>query len=832
MTALDDLLAVADDLHLRVVVFGGEALRPHGLRPWFERFGARGPQLVNMYGITETTVHVTYRPIEAADTERDVSPIGQPIPDLSMYILDPRLEPVPPGVPGELFVGGAGVARGYLNRQELTAERFLANPFGGGRLYRTGDRARRRADGEVEFLGRLDDQVKVRGFRIELGEIEAALAEHPAVAECIVRALEVAPGDTRLAAYVVPAASARGNDPESLRTEIQSKLEEKLPGYMVPASFVVIDALPLTSNGKLDVRSLPSPVWERDVAGEDVAPATETEKRLAAIWCEVLGVAEVGRDASFFNLGGHSLLAARVIAQVRERFQIKLSVRSIFEHPVLSAFAAHVDELVDTAQASTPPDSTVAQQEPVRDRRQYPLSANQQQLLFFDQRDSGSPVYNAGLAVAVTGPLDKDALEGALAGVVDRHEALRTVLVWRDGVAEQVVLDDWSFELPVVDLDTASAAGGRAELPDLLREHSRRPFALERELLLRATLFRLAEEEHVLLLQTHHIAVDAWSVEILFRDIAELYDAAVSGRAPQLPELPLQYRDFALWQRERLQGQELQDELLFWREALAGAPTFLPLATDRPRPRVERFEGAIHELALGPEVARAVIAASREEKRDALHVPPLRFRDPALPLHRPGRHLARGTVCQPWPDRVPAVGRFLRQHPRRESATRREPHLQRAPVAGPRNARPTCSITRSSPSRGSSTAVRPQRRAGVNPLFQVNFRVRVDPSPSLALTGTTTRRVPVEIGLARFDLALELHVHQEGILAEFNFNTDLFERESIERLAAGFVSLLTQALDRPATRLLEFQMPDDLLSVGATAPQAGPIRRSRARDGR
>ncbi len=383
----------------------------------------------------------------------------------------------------------------------------------------------------------------------------------------------------------------------------------------------------------------------------------------------------------------------------------------------------------------------------------------------------------------------------------------------------------------MVDLDTASAAGGRAELPDLLREHSRRPFALERELLLRATLFRLAEEEHVLLLQTHHIAVDAWSVEILFRDIAELYDAAVSGRAPQLPELPLQYRDFALWQRERLQGQELQDELLFWREALAGAPTFLPLATDRPRPRVERFEGAIHELALGPEVARAVIAASREE-----NVTPYMFllsvfatllyrytgQDDIL-LGGPFANRGRTEFQQ-------LVGFFANTL------------VVRARLAGNPTFSELLSRVRETTTdlldhqelsfEGIVDGVRPQRRAGVNPLFQVNFRVRVDPSPSLALTGTTTRRVPVEIGLARFDLALELHVHQEGILAEFNFNTDLFERESIERLSAGFVSLLTQALDRPATRLLEFQMPDDLLSVGAPAPQAGPIRRSRARDAR
>ena len=833
LTALDDLLAVSDDLRLRVVVFGGEALRPLALRPWFRRFGEGGPKLVNMYGITETTVHVTYRPIQAADSEREISPIGGPIPDLSLYVLDSRLEHVPPGVPGELFVGGAGVARGYLNRPELTTERFLPNPFGEGRLYRTGDRARRRADGEVEFLGRLDDQVKVRGFRIELGEIEAALAEHPAVGECIVRPVEVAPGDTRLASYVVPAPPARGRDPESLRTEIQSRVAEKLPGYMVPASLMLIEALPLTSNGKLDVRSLPSPVWEDngDRAGEDDAPTTETETRLAAIWCEVLGVAEVGRNASFFNLGGHSLLAARVIAQVREGFQIKPSVRSIFEHPTLSAFASHVDDLMDTAQASTSQESTVAQHEPVRDRNRYPLSANQQQLLFFDQLDRGSPVYNAGLAVAITGPLAHDALERALAGVVDRHEALRTAFVWRDGIAEQVVLGDWRFELPVVDLGATSAATAREELPLLLGEHARRPFALERDLLLRATLFRLGDEEHVLLLQTHHIAVDAWSVEILFRDIAELYDAAVSDRPPQLPELPLQYPDFALWQRERLQGQRLQDEQLYWRAALAGAPTFLPLATDRPRPRVERFEGGVHEVARGPEVARAVTSACREEGVTPYMFLLAVFATLLYRLTGQDDILLGGPFAnRGWPEFQQLVGFFANTL------------VVRARLAGNPTFEELLSRVRETTAdlldhqelsfEGIVDAVGPPRVAGVNPLFQVNFRVRVDPTPNLALTGTTTRRVPVEMGLARFDLALELHVHPDGVLAEFSFNTAVFERQSIERLGESFIDLLAQALDRPATRLLEFQLPDDLLSLGATASRTPPIRRSRARGAR
>ena len=819
--ALEELLAVADRLRLRVVVFGGEALRPAALKPWFERFGERGPTLVNMYGITETTVHVTYRPVTAADAARDVSPIGRPIPDLGLYILDPLLEPVPAGVPGELYIGGAGVARGYLNRPDLTAERFVQNPFAPGRLYRSGDQARRRVDGELEFLGRVDHQVKIRGFRIELGEIEWAIAQHPAVGECVVRALEVAAGDTRLASYVVLAGSARRADPMKLRMEIWAHLEDTLPAYMIPASLTLIDMLPLTHNGKLDQRSLPIPVWERELLGEENdRPVGETEERLAEIWREVLGVEEVGRADSFFRLGGHSLLAARVIAQARDRFAISLSVRSLFEQPTLAAFAEHIDMLLDAAtRVEKAPELGVAERTPTP--RRSPVSANQQQLLFFDLLGRASVVYNAGLAIAITGHLDRDALEGALCAAVDRHEALRTVFALRDGVAEQVVLDTWRFELPLFPLDGIETVGG--ELRQLLRDHSRRPFALDSDLMLRGTLFRLAVDEHVLLLQTHHIAVDAWSVEILFRDIAELYAAAVDGRPPQLPHLPHQYADFAARQRSRMEGQRHHEESDFWRASLAGAPTLLHLPIDRPRPSVQRFAGAVHEVELGPEIARALATTAHDED-----VTP---------------YMILLAVFATLLYRITGQDDILLGSP---FANRQEPGFQqlvgyfantlvvRARLAGNPTFRELLSRVRETTIElldhqelgfeAIVEAVRPPRNAATNPLFQVNFRVRVDPTPTLELAGTTTRRLPVEIELARFDLSLELHAHESGVLAEFNFDTDLFDRPTIGRLAEGFAQLLGQTLNDPSTRLLQFRLSDDLAVTAPRAPR--PIRRS------
>ena len=413
----DELLRRSSELALRFVIFGGEALRPPALRPWFERHGEEGPTLVNMYGITETTVHVTYRPLRVADCERERSPVGVPIPDLSVFVLDGKGMPVPTGVAGELYVGGAGVTRGYLNRPQLTAERFVDNRYGVGRLYRTGDVAVRLADGQLEFRGRIDDQVKIRGFRIELGEIEGTMREYQGVSDCAAVAIEVAPGDNRLAAYVV---AAVGADPVALREGLLAHMQQRLPSYMVPAAVSVLESIPLTRNGKIDRRALPAPSWEKEAVAGFLAPETATEKTVAEVWQSVLGIEQVGVEDNFFNLGGHSLLAARVVTQVRKRCEVEISVRALFEQPTLREFAAALDEARSTA--SPTPDAGPQQPSmasngsvgphPPQPQGSYPLSFPQQQLLFFDELTPGSVTYNAALASRVLGPLDVDALRG------------------------------------------------------------------------------------------------------------------------------------------------------------------------------------------------------------------------------------------------------------------------------------------------------------------------------------------------------------------------------------------------------------------------------------
>ena len=840
VVAQDELLRAADRLALRYVVFGGEALAPAALRPWFEHFGDGAPTLVNMYGITETTVHVTYRRMRLADCELQSSPIGVPISDLSLHLLDPKGVPVPPGVVGELFVGGTGVARGYLHRPELTAERFIENPFGEGRLYRTGDLARRLPDGGLDFRGRIDDQVKIRGFRIELGEVEVAVRELPGVADCAVVAIEAAPGDTRLAAYVVPLDAGPSVAAERFRQDLLAHLERKLPAYMVPASITPIDRLPLTRNGKTDRKALPPPTWETRADERFLSPRTPTEELIADVWRGVLGVEQIGVQDNFFNLGGHSLLAARVATQVRARCEMDLSVRALFEHPTLSGFAEHVDSLRPGApepEIAVAPDPAALPQAAgagAKGEEACPLSFQQQQLLFFDALEPGSVTYNAALAIRVAGGLDVAVLREALEGVFERHEALRTVLVWDDGSARQVVLRDWSVELAVLDISGLATAERDPELARLLREHGRRPFDLSTELMLRATLFRLAPAEHVLLFQPHHVAFDAWAVEILYRDLGELYDAARGGREPELPELPQQYVDFARWQRQRLQGERLERELDFWRAQLAGAPTVLRLPTDKRRPAMQTFDGASHTIRLGADLAARVREVCQSEQVTPYVLLMAAFA--TLLYRRSGQDdiLVGGPMAnRDHPGLEHLIGFFANTI------------VVRARLAGnPRFAELLTGLRESVlrsyehqevPLELVVDAMRPERQPGISPLFQVNFRVRIGAPPVLQLTGTETSLVPVDLGLARFDLALELHLLDDGIVAEFNYNTELFAPGTIERLAADFERLLGQALADPQTRLLNLELTEAAVAGAGgdgVRPEAGGIRRFREAGGR
>ncbi|HEX2091321.1 MAG TPA: amino acid adenylation domain-containing protein, partial [Longimicrobiaceae bacterium] len=554
---------------LEAVLLGGEAVSAELAERTFALFP--DVALWNHYGPTEATVNTTARRVHPGHRVT----LGRPVANVWIYVLDRYGNPVPTGVAGELYVGGAGVTRGYLGRPELTAERFVPDPFSpeaGGRLYRSGDRVRWLPSGEVDYLGRTDWQVKVRGFRIELGEIEAVLERHPRVREAVVVAQE-APGGTRLAAFVV------GGDSAPTTEELRAHLMERLPEYMVPSAVVVLGALPLTPNGKVDRKALPAP----DLAGDEGAyrgPGTPTEEMLAGIWAEVLGLERVGTTEDFFALGGHSLLATRVVSRIRQGFGVELPLRALFEAPTVAGLAGRVETLLREDAARQAPPLLPSP----RDGAPLPLSFAQQRLWFIDRLEPGSAAYHMPFPLRLRGSLDVRALSGALSVVVRRHEALRTVFATVDGEPVQVIRPAGPHPLPVVDLRSLSTGARERELGRLAAEDAARPFDLARGPLLRTTLVAVGEEEHGLLVSMHHVVSDGWSMGVLVREVSELYAARLEGRAPALAPLPVQYADYALWQRARLSGETLDAQVRWWRQRLAAAPPLLALPTDRPRP--------------------------------------------------------------------------------------------------------------------------------------------------------------------------------------------------------------------------------------------------------
>ncbi|GAA2910053.1 hypothetical protein GCM10020221_02470 [Streptomyces thioluteus] len=569
------------------LVVAGEACGPDTVERW-----SAGRQMINAYGPSETTVCATMsKPLSGATTP----PIGHPIPNARTYVLDAGLTPVPPGVPGELYVAGAGVARGYLNRPGLTAGRFVADPYGpaGSRMYRTGDLVRWNADGTLQFLGRVDDQVKLRGFRIELGEVEAALAACPGVVSAAALIREDRPGDRRLVGYVVGDV-----DPAVVR----GRLGGRLPEYMVPSAVVVVDALPLMPNGKLDRKALPAPAY---TVLSSRAPRGAREEILAGLFAEVLGLDQVGVDDSFFELGGHSLLAMRLIGRVRAAVGADLAIRDLFSAPTVAALARAVE-------AATSPVERPALVPGVRPER-IPLSFAQRRLWFLHRLEGPSATYNVPVVLRLSRALDTDALRAALHDVIARHEALRTVFPDVDGQPYQDIRPAAEAR-PVVTVETVT------DLAAAVDRTVRYSFDLATELPLRAALFNTGDQEHVLVLVIHHIAGDGWSMGPLAHDLGTAYTARTTGQAPQWEPLPVQYADYTLWQHQLLGHENNPDSLLttqlgYWKQTLAGLPDRIDLPTDHPYPEQAGYDGASIPVQIDAELHQALTALARAPAR-------------------------------------------------------------------------------------------------------------------------------------------------------------------------------------------------------------------------
>ena len=803
-------------LSARVVIFGGEALDLGRLSPWLCQLGDRAPRLVNMYGITETTVHVTYQPITRADAkDKHQSLIGRPIPDLEVYILDPHRNPVPVGVAGELYIGGAGLARGYLNRPELTAERFVADPFSdepGSRLYRTGDLARYRVDGNIAYLGRLDHQVKVRGFRIEPGEIEAALAAHPGVRECVVIARENAPGDKRLVAYLVPAE----DNASPLVTELRSHLGHTLPDYMVPSAFLVIDALPLTPNGKLDRAALPAPEGDRaGLADAYMAPRDAREEILCGIWSSVLGLDRIGVRDDFFELGGHSLLATQVISRLRAAFEVELPLRALFETPTVAGLAARIED----ARAEGESSQLAPPIEPVERTGNLPLSFAQDRLWFLDQLGDGSPQYNMPGALRLRGALDRDALARSLGAIAARHESLRTRFVAVEGAPRQVIDAPAPFALAETDLGALDPAARDAEVRRLMRAEAETAFHLDRGPLLRARLLRLDQADHVFLLTMHHIVSDGWSIAVLVDELAALYQGYVTGTPADLPALVIQYADYAAWQRDWMQGAVLERQLGYWWEQLAGAPALLALPTDRPRPAVQGHRGGVAYFTLDEALSARLHGLAQAHGVTLFMVLEAAF---ACLLSRYGGSedvLIGFPVANRTRQETEAlIGFFVNTLVLRNDLTG-DPSF--AILLGRvREAALAAYGHQDVPFERVVDAVQPARSLSHSPLFQVMFALQNaatggvgsdlgQPGLPLTLPGLAAELLAREGVASKFDLTLTMQETASGLAGELEYDTDLFDSATMARMADHLAVLLRGVVDEPDTRLSALPLLSD-----------------------
>ncbi|MFF7456374.1 amino acid adenylation domain-containing protein [Kitasatospora sp. NPDC008115] len=782
---------------LRTVCTGGEAASGTLMRRVLDH--CPDLLLAHVYGPTEATTFATHHPLLPADLDGPRAPIGLPLDNMRAHVLDARLRPVPPGVPGELYIAGAGLARGYWRRAALTAERFVADPSDeGGRMYRTGDLVRRRADGAIEFLGRIDGQVKLRGFRIELGEIEAALSRHPAVRQVIVVAREDRPGDTRLVGYcaAAPDTAADPATETSAGPELAAALKrfaaDTLPGYMVPSAVVVLPALPLNANGKVDRRALPAPDLTADAVGTGRAPRDERERVLCALFGELLGLDGLTVDDDFFALGGHSLLATRLVGRVRAELGAELAIGDLFQAPTVAALAARI---------AGAPARPALRPEPRPEH--LPVSFAQRRLWFLGKAEGPAATYNVTLALRLTGPLDTAALEAALGDVVDRHESLRTVFTERDGVPHQRVLP-----APPAPLLTVTDRPAQ----DLVHH----TFDLATDVPLHAYLRPEGPEEHVLTLVMHHIASDGWSLRPLFRDLAEAYSARLAGAAPQWPPLPVQYADYTLWQYRLLgadtdPGSTLGGQLAHWREALAGLPDELPLLLDRPRPPVPTHRGDAVELELDAALHARLTALAAEHGATLFMVLQAAY---AALLHRfgAGDDLPIGTPMAGRLDTAldDLVGFFANTLVLRTD-------LSGAPTFAEllgrvREAGLAAYAHQDVPFERLVEELNPARTLARHPLFQVMIAFDNTAGGGPAFPGTRAAYEPLGLPTTPFDLTLNLSERHHpdgtpaGLSGGLEFAVDLFDRATAERLAAALVHLLAQAAEQPHLPVAELDV--------------------------
>lgn len=799
---------------VRLVIIGGEKALPARVTVWQQQVSNQA-RLLNTYGPTESTIVATVYDLaefEPLSTSVEV-PIGKPLPNIAVYLLDGDRKPVLPGAVGELYLGGAGLARGYLNRADLTDEKFILYSLPAQshtRLYRTGDLARCLPDGNLEYLGRTDQQVKIRGFRIELGEIETVLGQHPSVQAAVVVDRELLAGEKSLVGYVIL------HQPGTLTAlALRQFLKHKLPAYMIPSAFMVLDALPLTANGKLDRHALPSPdLTQFSSSGELVAPRSPTEQGLTEIWTEVLGLKTVSVMDNFFELGGHSLLGTQVISRIRDRFQVELPLRYLFNAPTIAELAQCVDGSTTGARSLT---ATI---QPISRHQPLPLSFAQQRLWFLDQLVPNSSFYNIPQALRLQGNLDLAALEQSINTIVQRHEALRTTFAVVEERPVQVITPELQISLLIVDLRSLPTVEREAKGRQLVSEAAQQPFDLTQDSLFRCQLWCMDEKAYILLITMHHIVADGWSIGVLIQELATLYEAFTSGEPSPLAPLTIQYADFANWQWRWFQGEVLEQQLAYWQQELAEAPAVLELPSDYPRPLVQTFRAGVKSFLLPQSLCQAV-----EQFSQAMEVTPFMTLFTAFQvfLYRYTGQLDL-VVGSPIANRhyagvEPLIGFFINTLVLRTDLAGNPTVIELL-----RRVRETALAAyahQDLPFELLVEALQPVRNLSHTPLFQVMFVLQNAPTPALELTGLTLQPWQLEdgarldwtislesseTGLAQFDLTLSLEYTEQGMIGIWEYNAALFEAETIARMADHYQALLAEIVARPEQRLSELSM--------------------------
>lgn len=797
------LIKGGDSVGRRVkrLIVGGEAFETKLTAQIRENFG-EDVEIFNEYGPTEATVGCMIHKVDPAQDDRAFVPIGKPIANTQIYVLDKELKPVAINILGELYIGGDGLARGYLNKPELTSERFVDNPFiPGQKMYKSGDLARRLPEGTLEYAGRKDDQIKFHGYRVEVNEIRSTLNRHPSVTDCcLVVTRDTNENDVMIAYYVAPR--------EIEASELRSFMLEKVIEETVPNFFVRVEHLPLTVNGKINYKALPTLEQIRQSAKQSfVAPRNLTQDVLATIWAEVLGLEQVGIDNDFFQLGGHSLVAGQIISRARKAFQVELPLRSLFEAPTV----AGLSEVIEAAQREkmglpAPPALVrVSRDQPL------PVSFAQQRLWFNDRIQPGNIAYNIYPSFRLKGVLDVAALEQSLNEIIRRHESFRTIFTAVDGQPTQIVTPNLNLKLKVNDLEHVAEPEQSAEVRRITSEEAHRPFNLAQGPLIRATLLKLAAEEHLLIVAMHHITSDGWSMGVFYRELTSHYRAFASGKTPSLSVLPIQYADYAVWQRQWLQGEVIDKQISYWKKQLANTPALMDLKTSRPPDEIVPNHGGYERIVLSGEVSEALRALSRREGV-TLFMTLLAAFKAWLGYYAERDDIIVGSdVANRTRTEVEGlIGFFVNTL------------VLRTSLAGNPTFRELLSRVREVclgayahqdlPFEKVVEALNPERHLNRNPLFQVMFGLlQEDPRRALSLPGLTIQALGIDNSTAVFDFSLYMIDDEKGLAGAVRFNANLFDVPTVREMMSNFAAALNVIAARPDVRL------DELMGVLAAA---------------